>query len=302
MGSRQDDTMRRGLLTLLRLIPPAVILLILALSSHSVELSGARRRLRISRSLASRTPWQRDEECREFNISYLEPRTGDILPLASYPGSGSTWVRYLIEGATGVFTGSVYKDLELQMMGFWGEIRDWRDGTTIVQKTHDGGAQYIREVFKGRGILILRNPYDAVLSKLNYLYGGHRGASSIEQFEREDWEEFVKVEIADWVSLALSWSLTADQLHVVHYEQIREDPMKEVKKIINFLNIEEDPGRLKCLLKYQNGFFKRKSKPKLSEIPFSRSLRSAIDKIIRSVDLVLVKNGYSHLPTESYNY
>ena len=53
-------------------------------------------------------------------------------------------VRYLIEGATGVFTGSIYKDLELQMMGFWGEIRDWKDGTTVVQKTHDGGAQYIR--------------------------------------------------------------------------------------------------------------------------------------------------------------
>ena len=52
--------------------------------------------------------------------------------------------RYLIEGATGIFTGSIYKDLELQMMGFWGEIRDWKDGTTVVQKTHDGGAQYIR--------------------------------------------------------------------------------------------------------------------------------------------------------------
>ena len=74
--------------------------------------------------------------------------------------------------------------------------------------------------------MILRNPYDAVLSKLNYLYGGHRGASSVKQFERseifnfsglyesflfrEDWEEFVKVEIADWVSLALSWSLTGE--------------------------------------------------------------------------------------------
>ena len=96
--------------------------------------------------------------------------------------------------------------------------------------------------------------------------------------------------------------MPADQLLVVHYEQIRKDPMKEVKKIINFLNIEEDPGRLKCLLKYQNGFFKRKSKPKLSEIPFSRSLRAGIDKIIRSVNLVLVKNGHSSLPTESYNY
>ena len=57
-------------------------------------------------------------------------------------------VRYLIEGATGVFTGSVYKDLELQMMGFWGEIRDWKDGTTVVQKTHDGGAQYIRSEWR----------------------------------------------------------------------------------------------------------------------------------------------------------
>ena len=94
----------------------------------------------------------------------------------------------------------------------------------------------------------------------------------------------------------------ADQLLVVHYEQIRKDPLKEVRKILNFLQIEEDSGRLKCLLKYQNGFFKRKSKPKLSEIPFSQSLRSEIDKIIESVNMVLVKNGYSNLPTESYNY
>ena len=27
---------------------------------------------------------------------------------------------------------------------------------------------------------------------------------------REDWEEFVRLEIADWVSLALSWSLTGE--------------------------------------------------------------------------------------------
>ena len=84
--------MRRGLLTLLRLlIPPALIIVILTISSHgsastglhtftftdsdfSVELSGSRRRLKISRSLAARTPWQQDEECRQFNISYLEPR------------------------------------------------------------------------------------------------------------------------------------------------------------------------------------------------------------------------------------
>ena len=106
-----------------------------------------------------------------------------------------------------------------------------RKCTEIINKCY-------REVFKGRGILILRNPYDAVLSKLNYLYGGHRGASSIQQFERleifhvsglqerflfrEDWEEFVKVEMADWVSLALSWSLTGEgnEENLVGFENI----------------------------------------------------------------------------------
>lgn len=37
--------------------------------------------------------------------------------LASYPGSGNTWLRFLIESASGVFTGSLYKDLEIQMSG-----------------------------------------------------------------------------------------------------------------------------------------------------------------------------------------
>merc|ERR1711936_70942 len=302
MGSRGDDTMRRGLRALLP--PAAVSLLLLGLLSWPSEAPVTP--LRLSSPLPSRRPWKEDQQCRQFNISYLEPKSGDICPLASYPGSGSTWVRYLIEGATGVFTGSIYKDLQLQVMGYWGEIRHWRDGTTIVQKTHDGDAQYIREVFNGRGILILRNPYDAVLSKLNFLYGGHRGASSVKLFQRAEWEEFVKVELNDWVSLALNWTLpaaaTADKLLVVHYEHFRNDPIAEVKKILKFLKIEEDPERLNCLLKFKNGYFKRKSKPKLSEIPFSRSQRSAIDKIIRNVNEVLVRKGYQNLPTEFYNY
>ena len=39
--------------------------------------------------------------------------------LASFPGSGNTWVRFLIESATGIFTGSRYKDLQIQMYGKW---------------------------------------------------------------------------------------------------------------------------------------------------------------------------------------
>ena len=39
------------------------------------------------------------------------------IALASFPGSGNTWLRHMIEGATGIFTGSRYKDLQIQMFG-----------------------------------------------------------------------------------------------------------------------------------------------------------------------------------------
>ena len=41
-------------------------------------------------------------------------------------------------------TGSRYKDLQIQMYGLWGEMRDWEDGTTIVQKTHDCHPDHVR--------------------------------------------------------------------------------------------------------------------------------------------------------------
>ena len=74
-------------------------------------------------------------------------------------------MRFLIESAGGVFTGSRYKDLQLQMfgesidlyewmvfndafvcVGFWGEMRGWSDGTTIVQKTHDASKDHVEIV------------------------------------------------------------------------------------------------------------------------------------------------------------
>ena len=33
-----------------------------------------------------------------------------MIALASFPRSGNTWIRYLIHGATGIFTGSFYNN------------------------------------------------------------------------------------------------------------------------------------------------------------------------------------------------
>ena len=44
-----------------------------------------------------------------------------MLGLASYPCSGNTWSRYLIEGLTGYYTGSIYNDPTIRLSGMYGE-------------------------------------------------------------------------------------------------------------------------------------------------------------------------------------
>ena len=94
--------------------------------------------------------------------------------------------------------------------GLWGEIRSWEDGTTIVQKTHDANKHHVQTVswptkksecaratrdwflphtfflqdYGGRAILILRNPYDAILSTHNFMYAGHHGKAPARNYAR----------------------------------------------------------------------------------------------------------------------
>ena len=53
--------------------------------------------------------------CSMYKVAFTigRKKTG----LVSYPASGNTWYRYLIEGATGYFTGSVYSDGEIYRKG-----------------------------------------------------------------------------------------------------------------------------------------------------------------------------------------
>ena len=71
--------------------------------------------------------------CLGNSLDVLDP-PGPMTGLLSIPGSGNTWLRYLIQSATGLITGSVYGDDSLYKNGFPGEIIN--DGTAIVVKSH----------------------------------------------------------------------------------------------------------------------------------------------------------------------
>ena len=80
--------------------------------------------------------WANLSGCEHFVTKFGKLGSLPTRALASYPGSGNTWLRFLLEGATGIFTGAIYNDSRIIKAGHLGEGRPFRDGSTIVQKTH----------------------------------------------------------------------------------------------------------------------------------------------------------------------
>jgi len=104
-----------------------------------------------------------------------------VVALSSYPGSGNTWARMLLEQATGIFTGSIYCDRELKARGLFGEKLS--SSNVLAVKTHYPNQELFvpykefhdPEKFKNvtAAIVIIRNPLNSLVSHWNWKHGGH---------------------------------------------------------------------------------------------------------------------------------
>lgn len=99
------------------------------------------------------------------------------IALASFPGSGNTWLRYLLQQATGIYTGSVYKDYGLLKSGFPAE--SIANTSVLIVKTHEFGSMSWAN-FK-KAVLLVRDPAKAILAEFNRQSGGHVGFASIDR-------------------------------------------------------------------------------------------------------------------------
>lgn len=59
--------------------------------------------------------YAQDNRCE--SRKFLSGNIRNLAALASFPGSGNTWLRHLIESASGIYSGSVYKDMGLYERG-----------------------------------------------------------------------------------------------------------------------------------------------------------------------------------------
>ena len=91
--------------------------------------------------------------------------SGPVVALGSFPGSGNSWVRQLLESSTGVYTGAVYCDKSYIEKGMIGEgvITE----NVIVIKTHAGPDVAKQVIDHDKAIYIVRNPFGAILANYN---------------------------------------------------------------------------------------------------------------------------------------
>eukprot|EP00057_Strongylocentrotus_purpuratus_P026022 XP_011680496.1 PREDICTED: WSC domain-containing protein 2 [Strongylocentrotus purpuratus] len=241
------------------------------------------------------------EDSRCTNIVMGKERTFPLITLASFPGSGNTWVRYLVERATGIFTGSYYDDGDLYRKGFLGERENWRKGNTIAVKTHRFDEEHISS-FDG-AILIIRNPYKAIMSEHNRKFGGHTGFANEKHYTQgTEWIDFVAGKSRTWTNTALNILQYSKKILVIHYEDLRNDPFESLNKMVQFLGQPPNEERILCTLSSPDGKFKRResTRQKLSFDPYTDEMREVLSLYIKSVEMALKLKNQSALPKD-YN-
>lgn len=101
------------------------------------------------------------QHCKRMSFQSSGPKVA----LVSFPGSGNSWVRQLIESATGIYTGAMYCDPSYVKAGMIGEGMD--SNHVIATKLHFWPSVVKGYLQGGKAVYIIRSPFAAILSENN---------------------------------------------------------------------------------------------------------------------------------------
>ncbi|CAD7087631.1 unnamed protein product [Hermetia illucens] len=204
-------------------------------------------------------------------------RTYGLTALASFPGSGNTWLRYLLQQSTGILTGSIYKDYGLLKSGFPAE--NICNRSVLVVKTHEWGPKTWMQFEKA--ILLVRDPDKAILAEFNRQSGGHVGFASPDRYKRTKgryWQQFVANKLTGWENMNLSWARNfTGRLKIIYYDDLVADVESALREILSFLNFPIDEELLSCALLHKEGIYRRKKRI-LSFDPYSPIMHKYIEQ------------------------
>ena len=118
------------------------------------------------------------------------------MALASFPGSGNTWLLHLLAQTTGIYTVSLY-DQELNLTLNKHVDKHIVDDSVIAIKTHWHG----HSVLFRKAILMIRDLFSAMIGEWNRLHAGpvkHADQSTFIQNNGSAWAKYVYQYINEW--------------------------------------------------------------------------------------------------------
>jgi hypothetical protein len=163
-------------------------------------------------------------------------------------------------------------------------------------------------LYDNRGILLLRNPIDALFTFAHYLGSSENqtGIVSSDDFKSPEFDNYVDYVADTWADHAVGWIENIQNGTVLFYERLLlEDTEAELKRLLNVIHFSDplhppiDPERMRCTLLHKNRMDRKRAyKP---EIPLTPRHRSKLMSSIEKVQTSLLEKGWPLLPVYLYN-
>ncbi|TMW66065.1 hypothetical protein Poli38472_003830 [Pythium oligandrum] len=177
-------------------------------------------------------------------MRWLEPGeyNGEHIAIVSYPRSGNSLMRGLLEKVTGVYTGCDTRpdrtlSQQLQEFGMKGE--GIVDDSVWFVKTHFPERVGWKSFNIQKAILVVRNPWDAIDSYFNMtLTNSHNKSLHESQYERfaDRWDGMLRNEIEVWMKFHRYWTSKVDiPIIVVRYEDLLIHRAETLRRVFLFL-------------------------------------------------------------------
>ena len=133
----------------------------------------------------------------------------------------------------------------LLAVGYYGEMLPHNSGRTVVVKSHGLRADMFDRCH-GKAILLIRNPYKALISYWELTQTqDHTGSRGIDQYvsSSSSFDRHVKTGAARWLELILDWAEHCIDCHLVFFEvNIMQIP-RYCQNIYPFVGSEEELRR-----------------------------------------------------------
>jgi hypothetical protein len=173
-----------------------------------------------SRMIIDRYRWR-------LRLRRLQRQGRSRVALASFPRSGNTWFRFLLEAATGEVTGAAGNNQPGRVLP--------RRGEGIVIKTHFMDCHRYTH-----GIHLVRNPFDV----LDSFYEWKRSLGWDWKYGELSWNEFVDIFAGRWKKHTRHWLDASCEIHRVRYEYCHRDPTTHFSKLLAWLGLSVSNEKL----------------------------------------------------------